>query len=227
MSFGAPLRLEQLKAALARRARDYSPKREAAVGKPWSRQKAVGVALSIDVEADDLAAVVDPVERRTAGRGRIRIIQPGDRVGEAIVDDAVIDPVDDVESHRHAEIVDSEELGCARAGPVDGREVAVDVEETVSDVAGIGVKAGDLAEIVDCRRNCADCMRIVDVDGKLAGVDVVGVAVAVACCVVVKSDGDIEVVDPQQLVFDLGETPGSTTVGVCGLLTGWKMPSFS
>ena len=70
------------------------------------------------------------------------------------------------------------------------------VQETMNGAPGIGVEPGDVAMVVDRRRNRADPRGIIDVGRKLAGVDVLSVAVAIARRVVVESDRDIVVVDP-------------------------------
>jgi hypothetical protein len=125
----------------------------------------------------------------------------------AIVDNAVHARAVDVESHCDAKIVYSKELRFSYVGarPGDGREVAVDIHETVHDTCCfVRIEAGDLAGVVDRRRDRADRVRIVDVSGEFPGVDVVSVAVAIACGVVVESDRDIEVVDPPTVGFRSG-----------------------
>ena len=95
----------------------------------WVCQKAISIAVRVDIESDNLAEVVDPVE---SCAGRSIWIERGGLAGVAIENYAVLNSVDDVEPDRDAEIVYSEKLGLARTGRIDCREVALVIQETVN-----------------------------------------------------------------------------------------------
>ena len=127
----------------------------------WGGQKAMGIAGGVRVEPDDVALVIDSVEQCKAGG--VRIVQRDECAHLGIVDDAVRDAVDNVKANRDAVIVQSKELRLGRARRVHGREDAMVVHETVNDAPGIGVEPGDVALVVDRRRNRADPRRVIDV----------------------------------------------------------------
>jgi hypothetical protein len=120
-----------------------------------------------------LAAVVDSVQRRRAYS--IRIIERRELSGVAIEDNAMHRAIHHVESDCDAEVVYSEEFSFACARRRDGREVAIVIQETMNDVPRVRIEAGDLARVVDRRRDRADGVRIVNISGKLPGVDVLGI----------------------------------------------------
>jgi hypothetical protein len=159
----------------------------------------MGIAGRIRVESDDITLVIDPVEGR---RDRVRnVVQRGEFARGDIVDDAVRDVVDNVKADRNAIIVHSKEFGLTPALHVDGFEDAMVVQETVNETLVIGVESGDVAIVVDRRRNRATRpsgirMRIIDVFRKRAGRDIVFLAVASTGRVEIESDRDIVVVDP-------------------------------
>ena len=78
-------------------------------------------------------------------------IERGEFTGVTVENNAMLNSVDDVESHCDAEIVDFEELRFARTGRINCREVAVLVEETVNSPPYIRIETSDPAEIVDRR----------------------------------------------------------------------------
>jgi hypothetical protein len=164
------------------------------------RQHAMGVTGCVGVEPHDIALVIEPVQDRRAGG--VRVVQRGESAGPAVIDEAVRDSVDDVEADGDAAIIQPQKLGLRCAGRVDRGESTMLVEETVNGSPGIGVKAGKVAFVVDRRRDRANPGRIVDVGREPAGPDVIGVAVAVAGGIAVKSHGDIAVIDAHKLILD-------------------------
>ena len=165
------------------------------------REHAVNVARRIGVEADQLTAVVDAVDRRRADAVRVvdgRQAETGhpdesERLRGGAGADRVL--TDDLVA-----VVDPERLRRARAGNRQ-RDVSAVGEQQVGDgrAGAVGTEAGDITEVVD--PGARQVRQSGDVDAAVPAVgDVVGVAMIGAGAVGVEPDRDAMVVDAQQLV---------------------------
>ena len=179
-------------------------------------EQAVGVSGGVGVETDEGAAVVDPVQRGGAHAvGIVDVLEaeagrPDEPVGGGVVTGAVGVGADDLVA-----VVDTERHRRARSRNVEAIELVIGAQQVALGRArAVGGKADDVALVVDPGGGHAAVTR--DVDGpELARADVIGEAVVVALGVRVETDGDIVVVDRQQLVdHRLGVVGGGEVGGL-------------